>query len=66
MPSTYLIARDHLQRAHAVLRHEDGRSAELRHIIEQMINLLDRIETPASGRETNVVSLDNYRDRRVP
>ena len=41
MPPTYLLARDHLQRAVAILQGADSRSRQLRYIVERTISLLE-------------------------
>jgi hypothetical protein len=65
MPSTYTLARDYLQRAHAVLKHNDERTAELRQIIQQTIRLLDHIEPPVPQHESsNVISYSAFRDQK--
>lgn len=58
------LARDHLQQAHAVLKGDDTRTAELREIIQQTIRLLDHISSPAPHDRSNVVDYSTFRDRR--
>ena len=41
MLPTYLLARDHLQRAAAIIQGEDNRSRQLRYIIERTVTLMD-------------------------
>lgn len=64
MPPTYLLARDHLQRAMVIIQGSDQRSRQLRHIIERTISLLDEIRPEASSIPSNVVSLSDYRASR--
>jgi hypothetical protein len=61
MPPTYVLARDHLQRAVAMLQGADSRSRQLRYIIERTINLLDEAPEPGS----NVLSFSAFREGRA-
>jgi hypothetical protein len=63
MPPTYVLARDHLQRAATILQGSDSRSVELRYIIERTISLMDeyRQESPFAGG--NVLDLAHFRNR---
>lgn len=65
MPPTYVLAKDHLQRAATILQGADTRSQQLRHIIERTIGLMDefRPETPARG--DNVLDLATFRHRQA-
>jgi len=63
VPPTYVLARDHLQRAATILQGTDQRSRQLRHIIERTIGLME--EFRAEPRPTsNVLELDDYRHLR--
>jgi hypothetical protein len=64
MPPTYLLARDHLQRAAVILQGADTRSRQLRHIIERTIGLMDDLRQEASEMPDNVYSLEAYRRER--
>jgi hypothetical protein len=61
---TYVLARDHLQRAATILQGTDQRSRQLRHIIERTIGLLDEHRPEAPVPVSNVLSLDDYRHLR--
>ena len=61
MPPTYVLARDHLQRAATILQGTDQRSRQLRHIIERTIGLMDEVRTDPVPPPTNVVELADYR-----
>lgn len=61
MPPTYLLARDHLQRAAVILQGTDERSRQLRHIIERTIGLMEEMRVPPASAETNVVEMADYR-----
>lgn len=65
MLPTYVLARDHLQRAATILQGADSRSQQLRHIIERTISLMDdfRIE-PTMNRSANVLDLAAFRRSR--
>lgn len=64
MPPTYLLARDHLQRAVAILQGTDSRSRQLRHIVERTIKLIDDGQQPPPV-PPNVFDLATFRARRV-
>jgi hypothetical protein len=62
---TYLLARDHLQRAAVILQGADQRSRQLRHIIERTIDLMDEFKTDEPEAPDNVYELDAYRRVRT-
>jgi len=64
MPPTYVLARDHLERAIAILQGSDGRSRQLRHIIERTIGLIEEFEGHSPPDAANVFSLDAFRRTR--
>ncbi|KKB09947.1 hypothetical protein [Devosia chinhatensis] len=64
MPPTYVLARDHLQRAATILQGADQRSRQLRHIIERTIGLMDDYR-PEPPRANNVLELNDYRHLRT-
>ncbi|MFD1251509.1 MULTISPECIES: hypothetical protein [Devosia] len=65
MLPTYVLARDHLQRAATILQGEDQRSQQLRHIIERTISLMEELRpTPARPVDTNVLDLETFRQLR--
>jgi len=63
VPPTYVLARDHLQRAATILQGADQRSRQLRHIIERTIGLMDDYR-PEPPMATNVVEINDYRHLR--
>lgn len=64
MPPTYVLARDHLQRAATILQGNDQRSRQLRHIIERTIGLMEEIREEQQAPANNVLELNEYRQRR--
>ncbi len=64
MPPTYVLARDHLQRAATILQGADQRSRQLRHIIERTIGLMDDFRPEPVSVASNVVEINDYRHRR--
>lgn len=63
MPPTYVLARDHLQRAATILQGTDQRSRQLQHIIERTISLLDEVRNDPQPRQTsNILVMEDYRD----
>lgn len=64
MPPTFLLARDHLQRAAVILQGADTRSRQLRHIIERTIGLMDDLRQETAEMPDNVYNLEAYRRER--
>lgn len=64
MPPTYVLARDHLQRAATILQGADQRSRQLRHIIERTIGLLEEIRPEPIATADNVVEINDFRHLR--
>ncbi|ODT67927.1 MAG: hypothetical protein ABS75_22375 [Pelagibacterium sp. SCN 63-23] len=64
MPPTYVLARDHLQRAAIILQGADQRSRQLRHIIERTIGLMDDFRPEPASVASNVIEINDYRHRR--
>lgn len=65
MPPTYVLAKDHLQRAATILQGVDSRSRQLRYIIERTITLMDDVRAEPTSRRGNVLDLAEFRDRRT-
>lgn len=62
MLPTYVLARDHLERAATILDGKDTHSRQLRHIIERTINLMEDL----NRREpSNVLDLQKIRYERA-
>jgi len=61
---TYVLARDHLQRAAIILQGTDQRSRQLRSIIERTIGLMDEYRPEPATRAANVLELNEHRHRR--
>ncbi|HHY49527.1 MAG TPA: hypothetical protein GYA10_07255 [Alphaproteobacteria bacterium] len=64
MPPTYILARDHLERAASILRDSDARTRELRAILERIIALLAEFERCERHGESNVVDFESIRYER--
>lgn len=65
MPPTYLLARDHLQRAATILQGSDTRSKQLRNIIERTIGLMDDLQKEPAAVPANVFDLASFRTRNA-
>ncbi len=65
MPPTYLLARDHLERAAALLRGDDGRARQVLYIIERTINLMDDMLPEPRARKSNVLDFEAFRVSRA-
>jgi hypothetical protein len=65
MPPTYVLARDHLQRAATILQGVDSRSRQLRYIIERTISLMDETRQEPRSQATNVLDFAAFRESRV-
>jgi hypothetical protein len=63
MPPTYVLARDHLERAMAILQGTDSRSRQLRNIIERTIGLMDEFDGQMPDAD-NIFNLDAFRRSR--
>lgn len=65
MPPTYVLARDHLQRAATILQGHDSRSRQLRHIIERTIGLMDDFQKETVAPAANVLDFASFRVRKA-
>lgn len=65
MPPTYVLARDHLQRAATILQGVDSRSRQLRYIIERTITLMDETRPEPVSRPSNVLDFASFRERQA-
>lgn len=65
MPPTYILARDHLQRAAAILQGADSRSRQLLHIVERTISLMDDIQLTPEASSSNVLDFAAFRGRQA-
>jgi hypothetical protein len=65
MVSTYLLARDHLQCAAAILQGTDSRSRQLRYIIERTVTLMEDFTPEPEIADNNVLDFARYRNRAV-
>ena len=65
MPPTYVLAKDHLQRAATILQGADHRSRQLRHIIERTIGLMDEFRPETPERADNVLDFASFRHRQA-
>jgi hypothetical protein len=64
MPSTYILARDHLEQAASILRGADTQTQQLRYIVERTIALMSEFERRSMKTASNVLDFEEYRDRR--
>ena len=64
MPPTYVLARDHLQRAAAILQGSDSRTRQLRYIIERTIALMDEGRQEPKAPDANVLEFAAFRAGR--
>jgi hypothetical protein len=65
MPPTYVLARDHLQRAATILQGPDSRTRQLRNIIERTITLMEEAREDAQPPSHNVLNFAAFRERRT-
>ena len=66
MPTTYLLARDHLQQAAAILRRGDSRSRQLLTIVERTISLIDDMPPLRAEARPNVLDFAAFKARHLP
>lgn len=64
MLPTFMLARDHLERAAAMLQGTDSRSQQVRHIIERTIGLMDDVDDVIPVQNGNVLNLEAFRRTR--
>ncbi|WP_375451937.1 hypothetical protein [uncultured Devosia sp.] len=64
MPPTFVLARDHLERAAAILQGPDSQSRQLRHIIERTIGLMEELETELPPEAGNILDFSAFRRGR--
>ena len=65
MPPTYILARDHLQRAAAILQGADSRSRQLLYIVERTIRLMDEVPPTPQTHASNVLDFASFRGRQA-
>lgn len=65
MPPTYILARDHLQRAAAILQGADSRSRQLLYIVERTITLMDDFQPVPATTDSNVLDFASFRGRQA-
>lgn len=65
MPPTYVLARDHLQRAATILQGADSHSRQLRYIIERTITLMSDVRQTEPTRASNVLDFSAFRESRA-
>lgn len=63
MPPTYVLARDHLQRAATILQGADSQSRQIRYIIERTISLMEDFKPEAGRPVSNVLDFAAFRAR---
>ena len=64
MPSTNLLARDHLERAAAILSGADAQTRELRRILDRMIALMREIERREERAPGKIIEFAAFQRRR--
>lgn len=64
MQPTYVLARDHLQRAATILQGSDSRTRQLRYIIERTIALMDETRQEPQAPSNNVLDISAFRTGR--
>ena len=63
MSSIYIRARDHLEQAAAILKGSDAQSRQLLNIVQRTINLIDDMPPPPVRPPSNVLDINEFRDR---
>jgi hypothetical protein len=64
MRMTYLLARDHLEQASAILETEDAETRQIQNIVQRVINLIDRTQRPASPPTAKIIDFMRTTRRR--
>ncbi|WEK05501.1 MAG: hypothetical protein P0Y65_04385 [Candidatus Devosia phytovorans] len=67
MKPSYVLAKDHLQRAASILQGSDSRTRQLRYIIERTIVLINEAEDDDAPAQVinNVLEISRFRDHRA-
>lgn len=66
MKPSYVLARDHLQRAASILQGSDSRTRQLRYIIERTVILIDEAnQDPPVLSTSNVLDFSSFRGGRA-
>ena len=65
MKMTYVLIKDHLEQAQAILRGADRESSQLREVLEMVIGLIDELQVVAQRRSANVIDFPQ-RKRHPP
>jgi hypothetical protein len=65
MPPTYVLARDHLQRAATILQGADNQSRQIRYIIERTISLMEDLRHASPSASSNVLDMAAYKSRNA-
>ena len=55
MRMTYLLARDHLEQASAILKTEDAETRQLQNIVQRVIKLIDRMQRPSAQQGAKII-----------
>lgn len=63
MLPTYVLARDHLQRAATILAGSDNQSRQIRYIIERTISLIEDSQPEPARPKSNVLDFTAFRER---
>ena len=63
MLPTYVLARDHQQRAATILAGSDHQSRQIRYIIERTISLIEDIRPEPDRPASNVLDFTAFRER---
>ena len=56
MQRSYILVKDHLEQAHAILDYRDNESQQLGQILQMMITLIDDLDAQKPVRHTNVIT----------
>jgi hypothetical protein len=55
MQRNYVLVKDHLEQAHAILDYRDNESQQLGQILQMMITLIDDLDASKPPRHTNII-----------
>lgn len=55
MRMTYVLIRDHLEQAKAILREPDAESTKLREVLQMVIEMIDELQAVAQRRTATVL-----------
>jgi hypothetical protein len=64
MRRSYVLVKDHLEQANAILKTDDVETKQLRRIVQMTIDLIDRLQTPPPSKGATIIDFMQVPRRR--